>query len=220
MAAPRKSTLTGTFSWSNGELFAGYVLIGTGMPVTPGANPTAYTSLKRFELGYNQRLPQWWLIPIVEGIIDPGSKLYYNADLEPPTSKYYAWWIDAAGKIISGPSIGFTCTTSSTAVPTALLSIPDSPTNPPVPGAVAVPAVDSQIAFVDAEVPTGTIDGVNRTFTLAYTPEPPGSLQYYLNGVLLQPATDYTLAGRTLTIAEKYTPQVGYAHFAYYRMVS
>lgn len=55
--------------------------------------------------------------------------------------------------------------------------------------------------FVDKEVPSGTINGVNTTFTLANTPVA-GSEHIYLNGVLQESGAgnDYTISGATITM--------------------
>ena len=52
------------------------------------------------------------------------------------------------------------------------------------------------------EVPSGTIDGTNKTFTLAHTPDT-GSLLLFLNGILEREGAsyDYTLSGGTITMA-------------------
>lgn len=51
------------------------------------------------------------------------------------------------------------------------------------------------------ETPSGAIDGVNATFTLAQTPAPAGALMLFLNGILQRQGggNDYTLAGSTVT---------------------
>src|SRR5712664_613045 len=55
--------------------------------------------------------------------------------------------------------------------------------------------------FADAEVPVGTINGVNATFTLAHTVSPAASLKLFLNGQeLIAGGTDYTLATATITM--------------------
>jgi len=54
--------------------------------------------------------------------------------------------------------------------------------------------------FTENEVPSGTINGSNVTFTLAGTPSPAGSLTVYLNGARLKVTEDYTLSGVTLTM--------------------
>ncbi len=71
--------------------------------------------------------------------------------------------------------------------------------------------------FVDAELPGGTIDGNNTTFTLASAPNPPLSLKLYKNGVLLTQNTDYTLSGNTITAGTNSIPQSGDALLAAYR---
>lgn len=50
--------------------------------------------------------------------------------------------------------------------------------------------------FADSEVPTGTINGVNVTFTLAHTPQT-GSLHVFSDGLR---TTNFTLVGTTLTM--------------------
>jgi len=64
-------------------------------------------------------------------------------------------------------------------------------------GVVTVTAGD----FVVREVPSGAINGVNTTFTLADTPIA-GSEELYLNGILqnLGGSNDYTISGATITM--------------------
>jgi Avian adenovirus fibre, N-terminal len=55
--------------------------------------------------------------------------------------------------------------------------------------------------IVTRETPTGTINGVNATFTLANTPIA-GTEEVYLNGILQEPGAgnDYTIATSTITM--------------------
>jgi hypothetical protein len=53
--------------------------------------------------------------------------------------------------------------------------------------------------FVFNEIPSGTIDGSNVTFTLANTPVT-GTIQLFKNGFLLKPTTDYSVSGSTITM--------------------
>jgi hypothetical protein len=55
--------------------------------------------------------------------------------------------------------------------------------------------------FVDSEVPSGTIDGSNLSFTLANAPNPAVSLKLYKNGVLLNQGGDYTVSGSNINFA-------------------
>jgi hypothetical protein len=56
-------------------------------------------------------------------------------------------------------------------------------------------------SFVTRETPSGTINGVNTTFTLANTPIV-NTEQVFLNGLLLEPGAgnDYTISGATITM--------------------
>ena len=55
---------------------------------------------------------------------------------------------------------------------------------------------------------SGTVDGVNAAFTLAYTPVTPQSIMVFLNGLLLEPGAgnDFTITGTTVTLAEAPLP--------------
>jgi hypothetical protein len=61
--------------------------------------------------------------------------------------------------------------------------------------------------FSDNEVPSGVVNGLNTTFTLAYTPSPATSLQVYVNGLLMEQGVDYILTGSTISFALASTPQ-------------
>lgn len=54
--------------------------------------------------------------------------------------------------------------------------------------------------FADNEIPSGTINGANTTFTLAHTPSPAASLTCFENGVAQRAGgADFTLATATMT---------------------
>lgn len=61
--------------------------------------------------------------------------------------------------------------------------VPDTPANAPVLN----------------ETPTGAINGINVTYTLAHIPTSAGILLFQ-NGLLKAPTTNYTLAGNTITM--------------------
>ena len=74
--------------------------------------------------------------------------------------------------------------------------------------------------FIDGEVPGGTIDGINATFTLANSPSPAVSLVLFRNGVVQQPGADYTLTGSTIQFLAGAVPQPGDTLAAWYRLAS
>ncbi|MEK9207964.1 MAG: hypothetical protein AAB922_05750 [Patescibacteria group bacterium] len=53
--------------------------------------------------------------------------------------------------------------------------------------------------IIDDETPTGTVNGVNTTFTIKDVPNPVSSLKVYVNGQRMRVTTDYTFAGVTIT---------------------
>jgi len=67
----------------------------------------------------------------------------------------------------------------------------------------------SGVTFVDAETPTGTVNGSNATFTLANAPNPAGSVAVYRNGLRMTLNIDYTLSGSTITFLQVSLPQSG-----------
>lgn len=83
--------------------------------------------------------------------------------------------------------------------------------------AYAPTAIPNFATFVDAEIPVGTKNSTNVTFTLAGTPTPTASLQLYVGGLLMSPgsAGDYTLSGTVVTMAV--APGANDAIYAYYR---
>jgi hypothetical protein len=80
-----------------------------------------------------------------------------------------------------------------------------------------VTGASTTVSFADAEVPAGTLDGVNTAFTVAFSPNPVGSLQLYKNGVLLNPGTDYSLSGASVTFLGNAIPHPGDKLQAFYR---
>lgn len=70
--------------------------------------------------------------------------------------------------------------------------------------------------FVDEEVPVGTIDGVNKVFTLANSPAA-GSVKLYLNGQRYRAGAenDFVIADKVITMVE--APVVNDTLFADYR---
>ncbi len=72
--------------------------------------------------------------------------------------------------------------------------------------------------FSDREVPGGTVDGSNTTFTLANAPSPAASLELFRNGLEQNPSADYTLTGSTVQFLSGAIPQPGDTLLAWYRL--
>lgn len=73
------------------------------------------------------------------------------------------------------------------------------------------------IGFADSEVPAGTINGVNVTFTLAFPPSPATSLQLVRGGLTQKQGDDFTLSGLTITFLSGSIPLTGDELVAWYR---
>ena len=67
-----------------------------------------------------------------------------------------------------------------------------------------------------SEVPAGTVNGVNPTFTLTQTPCT-GSLLLQVNGLIMKPIVAYTIAAGTITFDAGYIPQTGDELYATYQ---
>lgn len=63
--------------------------------------------------------------------------------------------------------------------------------------------------FVDNEIPVGSINGTNITFTLSAIPSPVSSLVVFRNGIALHSNLDYMVSSNTLTFQNVAIPQTG-----------
>ncbi len=100
-------------------------------------------------------------------------------------------------------------------------SIPGNPTDCVKVNGTSGPCGSSSslgVAFVDAEVPSGTLNGTNLTFNLSQTPSPATSLELFRNGVLMDAGLDFSLSANTVTFSAIATPQPNDVMLAYYRI--
>lgn len=65
---------------------------------------------------------------------------------------------------------------------------------------VITPEGDYTVTGVVDQIPTGTKDGANKTFTLSASPASISLCYVELRGTLLTPTTDFTLSTTTLTL--------------------
>lgn len=70
-------------------------------------------------------------------------------------------------------------------------------------GAVTETITGEAISYTNVvgETPTGTIDGVNKEFTIAHTPIA-NTFKLYFNGLRQKETSDFTLSGTTITFVE------------------
>lgn len=71
--------------------------------------------------------------------------------------------------------------------------------------------------FHDAEIPEGSVDGSNATFSLLAAPSPAASLQVTRNGLTLRAGSDYSLVDRVVEFVSSAVPQPGDILQAWYR---
>ena len=65
------------------------------------------------------------------------------------------------------------------------------------------------------ETPSGAVNGSNTTFTLAATPSPAGSLNFYINGQMQSASgEDYTLTNNSISV--NISPEAGDVLRAFY----
>jgi len=64
------------------------------------------------------------------------------------------------------------------------------------------------------ETPSGTVNGTNTAFTLAFTPTAAASVLLSLDGLILRQGTDYTISGTSITMTA--APTVGQYLWAQY----
>lgn len=186
-------------------------------------NGLAYVEWKSFDTPNGAVIGQYnKVIRIVDGL--------FQAKLAPTSTvnhAYYTVKYSSGGRMLFTEVWSVPQTTAllklrdvrAVLLPGGFVSAPGIPggggTTPPsgTPGIGA----DTSGSFVDAETPTGLINGSNQVFTLAATPLPSTTLALYLNGIYLSAGIDFTITGNTLTFISGVTPQTGDILRAFYR---
>lgn len=123
--AARSAKALSTFSqsWSNGDLFDGYMLVGC---VVPASRP-------RCELGQYSGvvdIPIFTVFPITQGAFDQATELIYTSDLTPPGATYVAWLCDKNFFQIGSVSTGFSVTSTPWTPPTITATVPSAGSSP------------------------------------------------------------------------------------------
>lgn len=124
MAYPLVATLSGTVTYSNGTtLLDGSVLLLV-------AFPTGYSSASIANQLVPQPIGDHIKVRIQQGQYDQSARIYYSSALEPPNTKYVAYFYDNNNSSLGVTSLftisssPFTITVPSFAVPTAVAVVP------------------------------------------------------------------------------------------------
>lgn len=68
----------------------------------------------------------------------------------------------------------------------------------------------------ERESASGTVNGSNLVFTITYTPDDPKNVEVYVDGLICQPTTHYTISGSTITFQSGCAPELGQTVFVVY----
>ena len=203
-------------------------LVPTSNAITPSSYTVVYNS------DGNQQVGENWIIPpsnVPVRIRDvrvgpPGTVL---GGIGPPAALTTVQIADVVGLTAAlniRPTIGTGFTPSRTAVINASGGIDGALGNLAdcmhvdgnSAGCSTDPGPAAVSGFVDNEVPSGITNGSNAVFTLASTPNPPGSVELSRNGLVLRQGPDYTLSGANISFTGSSIPLAGDNLVAFYRM--
>lgn len=123
----RSSKLTGTVTYADGVTpFTGSIKI---VLVVPGQNgEAALWPRLTVSNGYpTTTIPLWTSVKITNGSFSQAEGLWYNEDILPQNSRYAAYYYDAAGVQVGGPTSLFAAEGASTTPPTGITIDPSVP---------------------------------------------------------------------------------------------
>ena len=115
---------TNTLYWSDGELFNGYVRVQMTFP-------TGYDQAFIISKTTEQMIPQDYIFPVFDGVIDNSLAVWLTTDISPYGIMYSWSAYDTTFTRIAGPSALFSVTSSSFTLPSLTLAVQTpSPTMP------------------------------------------------------------------------------------------
>ncbi len=227
----------------DGSLFNGTLVVTwTGPTVPTGSNPTPFNTSVKI---YNGALAVM-LVPSTTATPSANYQAVFSSSnglvtwtetwqVPPATSPLNLSEVRVANSGANGPQVSISQVTGLTANLNAINGSIVSLTNTVSSISATVTSLSSAVtnltalvnglspgtvntAFADGEVPSGTPNGTNATFTLANTPAAASTLMLYRNGVLLANGPDYSLNGATITFVSSQVPQASDVLQAYYRI--
>lgn len=203
MSTPQKATLTGSVTWSDGSPFDGWVCIITNPPLT--GTGVGWPSISLEGNHPRTRIPRETWVSITGGVYNQTTPVWFNGDLQPPGVRYAAYFYDL-GKVLIAPlsaaALFDIASNPYTLVPPTL-TIPTVSVVSPTPG--TLPEETTVLGYSWVEIPAGTKDGVNDTFTLSTANYRTVDVRW--NGVTLSGGVGYVVSGATLTMSAGYIPQ-------------
>jgi len=113
-------------TWDDGSALTGFLLVGLVLP-------TGYAQGYYAATYPDVAIPTFLKVPIINGSFHTAESICYNADIEPPNSRYVAWYYDSTGQQIAGPTALFSVSTTTCTPPSLTLPTPAIGLIPPVP---------------------------------------------------------------------------------------
>jgi len=175
-----------------------YLVAGNNVTITTGSNGSVTISSTGGGTGV-ATLTSWMEVPA--GDVD-GANMIFTLDNDPYPPSALLFYVNGILQLGSGNDYVISGST---------ITMTYAPTN----GSNVVatyPYASTVQSIMWSEVPAGSADGINDTFTLSNVPVPADSLMLYVNGVLQKQNTrfttsDYDLSGNTITMT--YAPSPG-----------
>ena len=117
--APRTAKIDSslTVTWpSSSNTLDGWMVIGIVPPSVTGTAGLGTIDAPYVAYGNQivlEKLPTFYVIPIIKGKFDQNCRVFYTSDLEPAGVTYVAWVYDRTWRLIDAPTISdaFTVTT-------------------------------------------------------------------------------------------------------------
>lgn len=213
MAAPRvgKFNTNTSITYSDGTTkFNGFFLIGTTIPTLSG---TAFAACFYGNSGVSERLPQFYKVPVDDGIPNASCGLFYNADINPPGSTYVYWTYvggtsGVPARMIAGPSSSFTVSSATITLPSLTLTLPSAGSAPDPDTSTTASTPVTTVVTLDLASPVETPNGSETEFTFESIPQ-----VVIYNGVWQFENVGYSRAGSVVTLLDAdgnpFAPETG-----------
>ncbi len=116
--------------WSDGSKYNGFALLGF---IPPKDGSYYYSVVDYGNASPTEQLPQFAVVPIINGQFNGSVGLYYSADTAVPGMQYNISFYDTTKRLIAGPSAAFTVDTDPITLTIPTLTAPSTGGTPPTP---------------------------------------------------------------------------------------